>query len=161
MQRDEWRRQVQRVKEGGTMQWCGTAKCRSGAREVSAPASSTINTRLVRASSAYESVRQYPQRHARETFFRPRTKNQTERIRNRTKGKNKSMYRQRHHWRIKNEQKRLGSIYWELYHLEWTPPTISGYCNQRQQQRFDNNLNQTLSITPPSVHSMIHYQDNT
>ena len=49
-----------------------------------APAASAINMRSMKTSTACESicksVRQYPQRDAREVFFRPRTNSQNERM---------------------------------------------------------------------------------
>ena len=88
-QRDKWQRQVQRVKEGGTMRWRDNIRYRLETSEISAPAASLIKTRSVTASTAYESARQYPQRDVREAFFRPRTKSQNTNERKRAKVKKK------------------------------------------------------------------------
>ena len=157
-QRDEWQRQVQRVKKGGTMQWRDNIKYRLKTGEISAPAARLIKVRSVTASTAYESARQYPQRDAREAFFRPRTKSQNTNERKRTKV-NKKKYALTKTSLTDKERAAAAREHWELHYMEWTPPTISGYCNQHQQQQSDDG-NQTLPITPPSVHSMIHYHDN-
>ena len=159
MQRDEWRRQVQRVKEGGTMQWRG--KCRLETSEISAPATSSIKTKATTTSTAYESVRQYPQRDAREAFFRPHTKRQNSHMSNTSKRAKvtKKKYALSKPPMTDKERAAAARAHWELHHMEWAPPTISGYCNHHQQQQLDDG-NQTLPITPSSAHSMMHYHGN-
>ena len=136
-QRDEWRRQVQRVKDGGTMQWRDDTKhFRLETSEISAPAPRPIKTRSATASTAHEeSARQYPQKDAREAFFRPRTKSQNTHIRNTRKRakKKKKKYALTKSTLTDKERAAAAREHWELHYMEWAPPTISGYCNHHQQ----------------------------
>ena len=35
------------------------------------------------------------------------------------------------------ERAAAAQAHWDQHHMEWVPPTISGYCNRHQQQQFD------------------------
>ena len=105
------------------MQWCG--KCRLETSEISAPATSSIKTKVTTTSTAYESARQYPQRDVREAFFRPRTKRQNSHMSNTSKRAKvtKKKYALSKPPMTDKERAAAARAHWELHHMEWSATT--------------------------------------
>ena len=138
------------------------------ARVRTSPESPIIQTahapKPARKTTAVEDAARYRRRDAHEGFFRPHTRSAAKAQKakqERNKEKPKGL--------TNKERRSFAREHYELHHTDkytkaWSPPTILGpHAAHAAAHATHNNhaeLDHTIPLTPPSVHSTVTYQQN-